>query len=28
MILSRVTFETLVTFAGRGMPIPRIKTVV
>jgi hypothetical protein len=28
MIFSRVAFETRVTFAGRGMPIPRIKTVV
>ena len=28
MILSRVAFETRVTFAGRGMPIPKIQTIV
>jgi len=28
MIFSRVAFETRVTFAGRGMPIPIIQTIV
>jgi hypothetical protein len=28
MILSRVAFETRVTFAVRGMPIPIIQTTV